>query len=259
LSLNTFGQDFPGKDVQLLVGRELKVKELAESLQKYGYNGFFIDEKLNKKYACCESYNSKYNYLAGKIFKVISYEPYTDIIGSDKFKLKLENSEIGIIFFDYDPRYKHSFPFEVVGGLDFPEGFFCNDIEESKDKFTNEITYRSPESEGISIIKVKAGVKVNTYLSIRVGGSTVNVKEKGVILLLDNKLKITKPDAELDVDVNTSKYGSGYIYSAFIDLNINDIKLLTQNKITDVRLYIYDNDITDGKKISEYLKCIIKK
>lgn len=66
LTLNSFGQNFPGNDIQLLVGKELKVKEVAASLQKYGYDRFFTDIKLKKKYDCCQSYNSKYESLAGK-------------------------------------------------------------------------------------------------------------------------------------------------------------------------------------------------
>jgi hypothetical protein len=209
---------------------------------------------LKKKYDCCQSFNSKYESLVGKIFKVISYEPYTDNIGSNKFKLKIENPETGIIYFNYNPKFEHTFPFEVVGGLDFPEGYFCKDIEENKDKFTNDITFRTPKSDGISIVRVKKENSVNTYLSIRVHGSTVNVNEKGVILLLENGVKIQKPDEKLDVEVTSD--GSGYTYSAFINLDPNDITLLTQHKITDVRLYIYDRNITNGKKLIEYIKCI---
>lgn len=254
LCFNIFGQNFPGNDVQLLLGKELKVKELSTSLQSYGYDGFYTDSKLKKKYACCQSYNSKYESLAGKIFKVISSEPYTDNIGKNKFKLKIENSETGIIYFDYNPKYEHTFPFEVIGGIEFPDGFFCKDIEEAQDKFTQDITFRSPISEGISFIRVKKGSSMNTYLSIRVHGSTVNVDGKGVILLLDNGNKIQKPDEKIDVEVSSN--GSGYTYSAFINLNESDIALLTQNKLTDVRLYIYDGNVRNGGKLMEYIKCI---
>ena len=70
-----FGQ-FPGKDVNLLLNKELKVLPKAESLHKYGYDYFFKNKKMKKKYACCDSYNSKYKALANKVFKVINIEPY---------------------------------------------------------------------------------------------------------------------------------------------------------------------------------------
>lgn len=253
LSLKAFGQDFPGKDIQLLMGKELKVIKIPESL----YERFYSDDKLKKKLSIRQNNIPKSEYLVGKIFTLISYEPYNDNLGSEKFKIKIENSETGIIYYDYDPSLELFFPFEVIGGLDYPDGFFCKDIKESKDKFTDEIKYSSSESDGISFSRIKKGNATNTFLSVNVAGSTVNVNIKGVILLLENGFRIDRPDAEIDVKV--SSRGSGYIYSAFMDLEANDIILLTQNKITDVRLYIYDNSITNGKKLLEYLKCIINK
>ena len=76
-------------------------------------------------------------------------------------------------------------------------------------------------------------------------------------MLLENNKRIERTDAEVDVKVNPS--GSGYIYSIFIALTNDDINLLTQNPITDKRLYIYDGKVTRGKKIVDYLKCITTK
>lgn len=256
-SFGLFAQNFPGKDVELLVGKEIKVLPKAESLQKYGYDGFYKDFNLKKKYACCQSYNSKYKELENKIFKVLSYEPYTNGIGTNKFKLQIENAETGIIYFDYSSEYEHSFPFEVIGGLDFPEGFLCKDIEETKDKFTDKITYRTPFSEPIVFVRVKDKEQVSTFMSITVYGSTVNVGKTGAIILLDNGEKIEKPDAKIDTKV--SEYGKGYDYSAFISLSDEEIEMLKNRIITDVRLYVYDSSIKSGAKLKEYLKCISEK
>ena len=42
---------------------------------KYGYDGFLTDYNKSKfdggVYKCCDSYNSKYDELAGKYFKVL--------------------------------------------------------------------------------------------------------------------------------------------------------------------------------------------
>jgi hypothetical protein len=259
LSIYTFSQDYPGKDVELLVGKEIQVKEQPETLQMYGYDDFYIKEDLKKKYACCEHYNSKYSSLVGKIFKVLSVELYTNSIGIDKIKLKIENEETGIIYFNHDPSFKREddFPFIIIGGLDFPEGYFCKDIEESKDKFTGEITYSSP-TDYITFSKVKSDNETNTYMSIReVVGSTLNTNETGVIILFDNGSKLERPDAEIDVEV--SNYRDRWDYSAFFNLSDSDIKLLSENIITDVRLYIYDSTIANGKKLADYMKCISKR
>ena len=57
------------------MGQELYLNGKAESLRKYGYDGFLTDYNKSKfdggVYKCCDSYNSKYDELAGKYFKVL--------------------------------------------------------------------------------------------------------------------------------------------------------------------------------------------
>ena len=94
-------------------------------------------------------------------------------------------------------------------------------------------------------------------MRISVYGSTVNIGKTGAIILLSNGVKIEKPEAKINVEV--SKYSEGYDYSTFFVLTEDDIAKMRDNKITDVRLYVYDAWIENGVKIGEYLKCIIEK
>ena len=257
LSTIAFGQDlFPAYDTAMISGRELKVKPIAETLQRYGYDGFFIDEKLKKKFECCDGVNSKYKSLVDKIFKVVEIQPYTDILNQRKYTLKLTNTETGDIYFDYDPRYKHLWNFHFVGEHKIPEGFFCRNIEMIADKFKGDTTYMTPYASGFSFIKKKKGKDEIIYLSKNQPGSTLNVNEKGLIVLLENGKRLDKPSAKLKV--KSSSYGSGYVYSAFEILTPSDIDLLLNNLITDSRLYIYDGETNkeDAKTLVEYLKCI---
>lgn len=50
------------------------------------------------------------------------------------------------------------------------------------------------------------------------------------------------------------------MYSAFIKLSKKEINLLLNNRITDNRLYIFDDtvDKDSANKIIEYLKCLNK-
>ncbi len=49
----TFGQDiFPGNEISLISGQQLKVKPLDLNMQKRGYEGFYKDEKLQLKKLC---------------------------------------------------------------------------------------------------------------------------------------------------------------------------------------------------------------
>jgi hypothetical protein len=264
----SFGQNFPGEDVELLVGKELRVIEKSQGLQKYGYKGFFIDSTYidrfgttdtKKIYSCCDSdYYSKYTSLVDKKFTVLSYQQYTYLRIYSRFKLLLNNPDIGNLYFDYNPDSDYDFPFEVIGGLTPPENFYCKKIEESNDKFTNETTYKvGKEKNGLRIEFLKV-VKMTTktyYMSIDVTGSTLNVGEKGVTILLNNGKKIDKPLEKIDVN-----YSDGYVYSAFIRLTPNDILLIKNNLITDVRLYIYDRNLSIemSKELQEYLKCLTK-
>jgi hypothetical protein len=252
----SFGQNFPGDLVELLINKEIKVVERTENLQKYGYDNFYLNDKMEKKFDCCESYNSKYNSLVGKIFKVLSAEQFTNSIGAVLYKLKIENSETGILFYKYDPKYEWEFVFEVIGGLNLPVDFYCKDIKTTTDKFNGSTTSSSDYSDGISFIKVTKDNSSTIYMSVREGGITINVGEKGLILLLENGKRIVRPEAEIDVKVNTVT--SGYIYSAFISLTEEEIQLIIENPLTNNRLYIYDGVIESGEKLSEYLRCLTK-
>jgi hypothetical protein len=98
---------------------------------------------------------------------------------------------------------------------------------------------------------------LSIFLSVKVNGSTVNVSKKGLNLLFEDGTKLTKADANIDTKVSS---GSGYIYSAFIQLTEAEIKLLTEKNITDTRVYIYDGTVDEdsAKKIRAYLKCLTK-
>ncbi len=259
LSNVVFGQNFPGKDVELLLNKELRVLPKHPSLQKFGYEHFYINDKFdgsiinkeNNVYECCEMFNSKYLRLVGKIFKVLSLEPYKDDIGQDKFKLKMQSDSAGIIYFDYNPKYDFQFPFEVIGGLNAPEGFYCQGIKNKTDKFTGETQYDTEMIDGITF--QKSGNKI--YLYCVSSGPTVNVNKKGLIFLLQNNKRINRPEATIDVKVVEDFFA----YSAFIELSNDEIELLSENNITDERLYIYDREIKDGTKLRAYLKCLAKR
>ena len=248
-------QNFPGINVELLSNKEIKVLAKDENLQKFGFSDFYVDNDLKTKYECCETYNSKYLSLVNKIFKVIDYQQYKNINGTIKYKLKIENSETGMIYFDYDPKYDFKFPFEIVGGLTFPEGFYCKSIQTNTDKFTGEVKFNSEYSEGISFIKIQKENASKIYISINKPGSTLAVGKKGLILLLENNKRIEKPETTINVKANSN---GGFTYSSFVELNINDIALLKNYKITDTRLYIYDGTIKNGEKLKEFVKCLTK-
>lgn len=250
-------QNFPGKEVQLLKDKTLKVEEKSESVQRYGYDHFYVSKELKKRYKPIDKYsNTKYSELVGKEFKVLDIEEYKDFADRKKHMLKIENKETGILYFKYDEVSEYNFCFEVIGGLDFPEGHFCKDLEETQDKFADKLTVRSPFKETVSFTKVTSKDKTSIYMSIRVHGSTINVNKTGATVLLDNKEQLVWENAKVSSKV--SRGGRGYIYSVFVSLTEEQIKKLTESKITDVKLYVYEKEVKNALKIQEYIKCLSK-
>lgn len=274
LTNNIFSQDFEkiykGKDYKYYLGTELKVvgntfkSILFENLSDVKYNGKDVIYPDSER-----GYFSEKSKLFGRIFKV------ERIIGKDSkdytgnyysmsnlpiFMLR-DVETLELIYFLY--YYKncssgYGFPFETKKNMSDYD--FCGDIEKKGDDFSDEIKYTgnviSESGNYNSVIKIVNGTKEEFYLSLRVNGSTVNVKEKGVILLLDDKTKINLPNK--DVDCNVSSDGSSYEYSSFIRLNDEQLSILITKEIDKVRLYIYDYDFNklSSLKFKEYLNCL---
>lgn len=119
-------ENFLGTEVYKYVGQELYLKGKAEILRKYGYDGFLTDYTKSKHekgavYKCCDSYNSKYDDLVGKYFSVIAVHKHpkakeSEYLYGKKFYLELVEKESGDkLYYEYDSKFKHSFPFIVVG------------------------------------------------------------------------------------------------------------------------------------------------
>ena len=149
-------QNFPADHIELLEGKELKVMPLPESSQPYGYRNFYSDSKLKKVYKE-KKHSTPYNVLVGKVFKVLSYEPYLNLIGQQRYKLKLENEDTGILYYEYDPSFEYDFNFEVIGGLVFSEEFYCEQIME-KSTSTIEQYLETPMKDGVQLTKLFSGI-----------------------------------------------------------------------------------------------------
>jgi hypothetical protein len=119
--------NFLAKDVHLYIGQELYLKERPESLRKYGYDNFVLDyqykgyDRKSNTYKCCDSYNSKYDELKGKFFRVIDIHKHpkadeNSIVYGDKYYLELEEKvSKDKVYFEYSTKFESSFPFLVVG------------------------------------------------------------------------------------------------------------------------------------------------
>ncbi len=270
-SLTVYSQDFAGKDVELYLNKTVKPKEISKILQEHHYENFFLnyekgellnEKKRNRPFPTGNRYSPKSDYtkLVGVEFKVVDVMKLKEKYSfRQNYMLKLHNETIGDLYYKYDTRYSHDLELEVVGGLDYPEGYFCKFLKVKKSKFEEDERIYSPDEYGFSFVKVKNKDNSVIYLSVERGGKTLFTNKTGFYLLLDDGTKIAKPNEEIDVKVSTSKY-SNYDYSVFVKLTDEDIKLLTKHKITDYKLYILEGELRkEGSiKLMEYLKCMTK-
>ena len=110
------------------------------------------------------------------------------------------------------------------------------------DKISGEKTYYGGGTI-VSFMKVVGKRNSEQYVSIRVKGSTLNYGCYGVSILFENGKKIIRSKESVDSDYNDS----GWQYKAFFAPTPNEINLLKTQKITYVKLYIYDADITESE------------
>lgn len=129
----------------------------------------------------------------------------------------------------------------------------CNKLERSEDRFENTVRISTPYklTNLFRVIKVISETDVATYLSIRTGGYTASVGEKGVILLLEDGTKLEWPNEVIDCDVNTN--GPGFSYTAFIRLTDEQIDQLAASKVSGAKLYIYEAPAYK-KNVAEFMQ-----
>ena len=239
----------PAENVYILLNTEVEVAIKEKSQQQYGYDRFFVDESLKTRYIL-KSGPTPYDSLVGKKFNVIDILNF-DRYGERKYKLKLENPKIGILYYDYDPTMKAIYPFTYSKEVNE----YCSQLTKKTDKFTNEVTIDTPLLNTISFTKVISNKVSRLYMSVSQEGSTLNVSKLGLTILFSNGKKLSKPTAKISVEPGNE---NSWNYSAFIPLLPADIKLLSENIITDVKLYIYDGEVSNGSELKELLNCIVK-
>lgn len=243
LTLIASSQDHPGKQVELLLNKELKVRTLKADQAVRGYKGFFTNPNLS--YASIYKDNKKqatpYDELVGKIFKVTEITPV-----KDEYALKLENPETGTLYYKYYPQFASSFEFDVIGGL--PTEFYCGKIE------TNSLGAQiTPAVMGVMLRKETIAGKPTVMITAVVFGDKAEVDKKGMIITLENGKTIVKPNAPLDVTIS-----NGYRYMASDSLTSAELKLLAESPIVRIRLFTFSEDFKDMGPVMHYAKCMMK-
>lgn len=134
----------------------------------------------------------------------------------------------------------------------------CDKLYKKKlDKYKGEINFFSAPLKPILFLKnVKEGEE-KYYMSLTAGGNIPSVGGKGAIVLLGNGEKISRDDAEVDVEVASNTRFS-YSYNVFTEISEEEIDLISEYGITGFQLYIFDNELKskDIELVKKQAKCL---
>ena len=141
--------------------------------------------------------------------------------------------------------------------LDQGDVNYCEQIEVKKDDFTKEVSWHQPyhSNNDPSFSAYQRDGKINVYMSLRTTGVTLNVEKKGLYLLFEGDTVVHKPEVEIKTDVADE----GWSYSAFFELNKDEMKLLADKKLLKYRLYIYDDEVKANNRLRDFAKCFLEK
>lgn len=131
------------------------------------------------------------------------------------------------------------------------------DFKVTYDKFESDTTYTLEFAEWLNVYKVKKKGKVVYFMRLVNEGVTANYLKKGIIIMLSDGSKIEKPEEKIDCKFRA---GTMYDFTAFFRLTPEDLDLLSKNRMTDWRLYIYDRSLNEkrGEKLRQQILCLIK-
>ena len=124
------------------------------------------------------------------------------------------------------------------------------EITKEEDKFTGELTWRSPiMGKGMNSLlpapfnfsKVVKEGEVFYYILLRTYARTTNYKEKGFTILFEDGSKIENLDAEVDIKVESGQYGITYQNQVIQVIGEDELEQLATKKIDAYRIYVTEN------------------
>lgn len=271
ISIISFGQSFEknylGRDFRDYQGAKFKFEE--ETYVSKLRNSFYLDIEEAKEYMGQSSLFTnddkevQLQQLKKIVFTVMAFynqsgETLADGVFDLRPILQLEGNDLNTYYFAYDARKEMYFPFLVslnIEGIDF-----CSKINQKKDDLTGKTAWSSPTNKndiyGPSVLLIENDGKKDIYLSLSTIGSTLNVKEKGVIILFEDGTKIERPNAQIETDVAKN---NDWRYSTFLTLSEEELDIISTKRMTKFRLYIYDGNVNGSEQFMNFSRCIKQK
>ena len=131
-------ESFPYKRPLLILNKTVTIIRTPSS-EQFGYRKFYEDKTCYKNYKKVGS-NTPEKELLGRTFTVTAIDSTENTYRKEyEYKLTLkDNTET--IYYSYVPRFAAMFySFEVKGGLDLPDGFYCDFVEKGKYDYTAQV------------------------------------------------------------------------------------------------------------------------
>jgi hypothetical protein len=136
------------------------------------------------------------------------------------------------------------------------------DVVKDVDKFTEQISIKTPLECGFKICPLIFGKLIKKedttyYLHFYLKSSSASYTAKGIYVIFEDGEKWIKEDAVIE----TSYASSGlYSYRSQLNLSHSDIERLSKFRITDIRLWQIDYEVTaqEGKNLICSLEKVMK-
>jgi hypothetical protein len=252
-SIITYAQDKVYGKPELLLDKEVKILPVS-SYNFDRYENFHSDKEMYKVYK--GSIYTDEKHLEGRIFKVTEvYKIPEPVYGKIYYRIKLEDiTSKEIVYYEYTESLEEQvkYYFEVVGGLTYPEGFFCTMvIKRESDASRTYTTTKNYVGDFIEkTIDLKTKKEVYTFY-ISSNEVKTPVKKEGLVLNLENGSKIDLPQHPFSYE--------GQKYFTAIELTKPQLDLLTKHALTGIeiggiKLYTYKKEYF---YMQELLKCML--
>jgi len=246
-------ESFPANHPELLKGKDVKIVPTIDT-ESRGLEGFFTKEDLTEVYMPGDNKSyTRVDALLGKQFKVNAIDKLTFPGSTSEYtRITLQGQEGQILYYSYNSKYDFKYPFEVIGGLTLPEGFYCDYI--TKQEYGTNVRYTAMVAIGTSVTKSVAAGKASYSMSFAVYGD----KDPGgmiskVTLALENNKTIVDNNQSLFAEMRSA---TSYKYSFTVLLSDAQIQLLAQNKLIGIKAGPLVLPFENATKLQGVIKCI---
>jgi hypothetical protein len=219
-------ESFPYKKPILMLNKTVTVIRIPSS-EQFGYYDFYEDKKCYKTYKEVRV-STPEKELLGRSFTITAIDSTENTYRKDYRYVFTLTDNTETIYYNYIPHLAGShYSLEVKGGLDLPDGFYCDFIEKSKYDYSASV----PEIQ-LSEDYNKSSKKNEYYFTFTFFDKFEVDGAKNIILLLENNKTIEKK-----INGTTAlPQGKDFKYNFTILLDDKDIELLKANKLTGIKL-----------------------